>query len=207
MSDPQTQFAELSNAFLALANQKLTSDNHTQVSMALLAAAARFNAHVVAAARRALTEDPSAIVERLSARMHALAESERFEEAAETRNRLSSLLRGLDRLQRLTPLARSPQVIAAARQALLISSAGVTMKFSSSAYSIACGMIMRRKAMEAVIAAASSSARICGETRETRPVMRICSPRRSATTAPSMESQRKRREASSSDQTSGAWKT
>ncbi len=75
-------------------------------------------AHVVAAARRALTEDPSAIVERLSARMHALAESERFEEAAETRNRLSSLLRGLDRLQRLTPLARSPQVIAAARHPL-----------------------------------------------------------------------------------------
>lgn len=50
MSDPQIQFAELSNAFLALANQKLTQDNHTQVSMALLAAAARFNAHVVAAA-------------------------------------------------------------------------------------------------------------------------------------------------------------
>ena len=64
MSDPQTQFAELSNAFLALANQKLTADNHTQVSMALLAAAARFNAHVVAAAcgnaERARIEAPKA---------------------------------------------------------------------------------------------------------------------------------------------------
>ena len=64
MSDPQTQFAELSNAFIALANQKLTSDNHTQVSMALLAAAARFNAHVVAAAcgsaDRARAEAPKA---------------------------------------------------------------------------------------------------------------------------------------------------
>lgn len=50
MSDAHTQFAELSNAFLALANQKMTADNQTQVAMALLAATARFNAHVVATA-------------------------------------------------------------------------------------------------------------------------------------------------------------
>ena len=37
--------------------------------------------------------------------------------------------------------------------------------------------------------------------------MRMCSPRRNATTAPSMASQRNRIEASSSDQTSGWWKT
>ncbi|MEY9398894.1 hypothetical protein ABIF79_005269 [Bradyrhizobium japonicum] len=37
--------------------------------------------------------------------------------------------------------------------------------------------------------------------------MRMCSPRRSAITAPSIESQRNRIEASSSDQISGLWKT
>lgn len=73
---------------------------------------------VAAAARHALSEDPTAIVEHLSTRMRALAASERFEEAAEARDRLSSLLRGLDRLQRITPLARSPQVIAALRHPL-----------------------------------------------------------------------------------------
>ena len=35
--------------------------------------------------------------------------------------------------------------------------------------------------------------------------MRMCSPRRNATTAPSIASQRNRMEASSSDQISGAW--
>lgn len=64
MSDSQTQFAELSNAFLKLANQQLTADNQTQVAMALLAASARFNAHVVAtacgSAELARTEAPKA---------------------------------------------------------------------------------------------------------------------------------------------------
>ena len=40
-----------------------------------------------------------------------------------------------------------------------------------------------------------------------KAVMRMCSPRRNATTAPSMASHRNRIEASSSDQTRGSWKT
>lgn len=73
---------------------------------------------VAAAARRALTEDPAAVVDHLRARMRDLARDERFEEAGETRDRLSALLTGLARLQRIAPLAASPQVVAARRHAL-----------------------------------------------------------------------------------------
>ncbi len=48
MTDPQTEIAELANAFIHLANARLTESNHTQVAMALLAASARFNAYIVA---------------------------------------------------------------------------------------------------------------------------------------------------------------
>ena len=50
MSETQTEFAELANAFITMANERLTSTNHTQVAMALLAASARFNAYIVTAA-------------------------------------------------------------------------------------------------------------------------------------------------------------
>ena len=64
MSDEREQFAALTNAFIAQANQQLTSTNHTQVAMALLAAAARFNAYIVTAAsgtpERAREEAPRA---------------------------------------------------------------------------------------------------------------------------------------------------
>lgn len=63
-----------------------------------------------------------------------------------------------------------------------------------------------RKATEAVMAKVSNSARVSGRSRATKAVMRMCSPRRSATTAPSIDSHRNRIEASSSDHTSGAWK-
>ncbi len=96
-----------------------------------------------------------------------------------------------------------PTGMAAARQALLSSSAGVTMKCSSCAYSMAGARISARKASEAASAAVSSCARRAGPTLLTKAVMRMCSPRRSATTAPSMDSHRNRMDASSSDQTSG----
>ncbi|MCY1223063.1 hypothetical protein D9M72_351720 [compost metagenome] len=64
-----------------------------------------------------------------------------------------------------------------------------------------------RNAIDAAIANASSMARVEGVTFCSSAVMRMCSPRRSATTAPSIESQRKRIDASSSDHTSGAWNT
>ncbi|MDQ3040414.1 MAG: DUF3144 domain-containing protein [Pseudomonadota bacterium] len=50
MSETETEFAELANAFITMANERLTSTNHTQVAMALLAASARFNAYIVTAA-------------------------------------------------------------------------------------------------------------------------------------------------------------
>ncbi|MNV97711.1 hypothetical protein D3C71_1928690 [compost metagenome] len=68
-------------------------------------------------------------------------------------------------------------------------------------------MTMIRNASEAVMASASSRPRVCGLTLLTSAVMRMCSPRRRATTAPSIDSQRKKIEASSSDQTSGACST
>lgn len=47
MTDHQTEIAELANAFIHLANARLTDDNHSQVAMGLLAASARFNAYIV----------------------------------------------------------------------------------------------------------------------------------------------------------------
>lgn len=70
-------------------------------------------ARVAEAVRRAIREDPVHVVETLRARMRELARDERFEEAGEVRDRLTSLLKGVARLQRLAPLAVSPQVVAA----------------------------------------------------------------------------------------------
>jgi hypothetical protein len=64
-----------------------------------------------------------------------------------------------------------------------------------------------RKAIDAAMASASSMARAEGSPFADSAVMRMCSPRRSATTAPSIDSHRNRIEASSSDHTSGAWNT
>src|SRR5947207_5777442 len=49
----------------------------------------------VRAARRALTTEPAVALGPLEARMHRLAEEERFEEAAATRDRLAALARAL----------------------------------------------------------------------------------------------------------------
>ena len=99
-----------------------------------------------------------------------------------------------------------PTGSAAARQAFVISSAGVVMKVSSAANSKAGSMTSSRKARAAAIATTSRKARTEGETLPTRAVMRMCSPRWKATTAPSMASQRNSIEASSSDHTIGWWK-
>lgn len=48
MTNPQAEIAELANAFIHMANARLTESNHTQVAMGLLAASARFNAYIVA---------------------------------------------------------------------------------------------------------------------------------------------------------------
>ncbi|MFZ1485339.1 UvrB/UvrC motif-containing protein, partial [Nostocoides sp.] len=73
---------------------------------------------VVASARAALTGDPAAVISPLEARMQELARAERFEDAACLRDRLTTLLRGLTRSQRIAPLAGAPEIIAARRSRL-----------------------------------------------------------------------------------------
>ena len=64
-----------------------------------------------------------------------------------------------------------------------------------------------RKASGAAIASTSKNARTCGRTIPTKAVMRMCSPRWKAVTAPSIASHRKRIPASSSVQMIGFWNT
>ncbi len=92
---------------------------------------------------------------------------------------------------------------AAARHEFAISSAGVVMKASSCANSTAGPITSKRNASGAAIATTSRNARTPGDAMPTSAVMRMCSPRRNATTAPSIASHRNRMDASSSDQTSG----
>ncbi|RZS38896.1 DNA polymerase-3 subunit epsilon [Herbihabitans rhizosphaerae] len=55
-------------------------------------------------------QDP---LRRLEKRLATLAEAERFEQARDARDRLAALIRALDRTQRLTALARIPELVAA----------------------------------------------------------------------------------------------
>lgn len=72
-------------------------------------------AGIVLAAREAMRSDPAAVVGPLHTRMRELAREERFEEAGVVRDRLSAFIGGATRLQRLGPLAASPQIVAASR--------------------------------------------------------------------------------------------
>ena len=69
-------------------------------------------------------------------------------------------------------------------------------------------MISARNASDAASAKrVEQRAARAGATPLTNAVMRMCSPRRSAITAPSIDSHRNRIDASSSDHTSGLWNT
>src|SRR5205823_3296399 len=57
-----------------------------------------------------LTRDPALLLEPLERRMQALADAERFEEAAETRDRATALARALHRQRRLDGLRRAGRV-------------------------------------------------------------------------------------------------
>jgi DNA polymerase-3 subunit epsilon len=72
-------------------------------------------AQIVLAARGAIGSDPVVVIDALRARMGELAGEERFEEAGVVRDRLIAFLDGAARLQRLGPMASSPQIVAAAR--------------------------------------------------------------------------------------------
>jgi len=105
------------------------------------------------------------------------------------------------------PISAIPIGIAISRHRLEISSAGVVMSPSSAACCHAGHNTMARNARHAQVATASINARLPGDRRATTAVMRMCSPRRSATTEPNIASQRNSMEASSSDQTSGSCNT
>ena len=66
--------------------------------------------------RAALVGGPDEVVSSLSGRMAALAQDERFEEAASWRDRLAAFLRGVARTQRLRALTRCAEVVAARRE-------------------------------------------------------------------------------------------
>ncbi|GAB4007789.1 DEDD exonuclease domain-containing protein [Nocardioides ultimimeridianus] len=72
-------------------------------------------AAVVRQLRDAVLEAPDDVVELINAKMAALADEERFEEAKVHRDRLASFVRAAARTQRLTSLTRCPEVIATRR--------------------------------------------------------------------------------------------
>ena len=68
-------------------------------------------AALVATVRRGLLEDPSLLLGPLEAKMHALAAEERFEEAADMRDRAAALSGALKRQQRFDTLRRAGRVV------------------------------------------------------------------------------------------------
>ena len=71
-----------------------------------------YSSHVLTT-RISLHHDATSILNSINQRMKELAHQERFEEAAELRNRLSSFIRGTARGQRIRSLTRVPHLIAA----------------------------------------------------------------------------------------------
>jgi DNA polymerase-3 subunit epsilon len=70
-------------------------------------------AAIVARAQLALGSDPAEVVDALTARMDVLAGQERYEEAAAWRDRLNSLLRGIDAATTSDVLGQTHQIVAA----------------------------------------------------------------------------------------------
>ena len=62
---------------------------------------------------RAVLADPQAVVDRLTGRLAALAGTERYEDAAAARDRLTAFVRTAARGQRMRALTRVPQLVAA----------------------------------------------------------------------------------------------
>jgi DNA polymerase-3 subunit epsilon len=67
--------------------------------------------------RTAIHGDPEQVVDALMARIEALSDKQRYEEATVIRSRLIALLRATVRMQRLTALTRLPEMVAARRDA------------------------------------------------------------------------------------------
>ena len=73
-------------------------------------------AAVVRQLRDALLQRPDDVVDVVNAKMSALADQERFEEAGVHRDRLAAFVRAAARTQRLTSLTRCAEVVAARRE-------------------------------------------------------------------------------------------
>lgn len=71
---------------------------------------------VVHAARSALTGDFAPVVEVVMSRVRHLAQQQRYEEAAVERDRLTALIRGVDRAQQVAALTRCREVVAARQE-------------------------------------------------------------------------------------------
>ncbi|SDQ06889.1 DEDD exonuclease domain-containing protein [Actinopolyspora saharensis] len=71
-----------------------------------------YESHVVPV-REVLTGEGDSVLHRLRSEIDRLAADQRFEDAAEHRDRLAGLVRTLDRGQRLSALARIPELVAA----------------------------------------------------------------------------------------------
>ena len=68
---------------------------------------------ITSTANQYLSTDSSEVIDRHESKMNELALAERFEEAAEVRNRLSAFIRGTARAQRIRALTRVPEIITA----------------------------------------------------------------------------------------------
>ncbi len=106
----------------------------------------------------------------------------------------------------MTSIRAKPAGSAAARHELAMPSDGISTNASSLANSHAGSSISDTKASPPTIATTCSTAAVRGRHIPTTAVIRMCSARRSAITAPSMASQMNSMPASSSVQTSGRWK-
>jgi len=71
-------------------------------------------------ARRGLGEDPSLLCDPLEARMRRLADAERFEEAAATRDRLATLAQALQRRRAMDSLRRAARIVLEADDGRLV---------------------------------------------------------------------------------------
>ncbi|RHA40294.1 DEDD exonuclease domain-containing protein [Cellulomonas rhizosphaerae] len=72
-------------------------------------------AEVVSRVRAAMLADPAPVVAAHAARLEALVDQQRYEEATTVRDRLGAYLRGAARAQRMDPLARCSELVAAGR--------------------------------------------------------------------------------------------
>ena len=107
------------------------------------------------------------------------------------------------RSRQLASISSTPTGIAPARTMFDSPSAGVSMKYSSAAYSAASGSSTARNTAGTTSASTSAYSAARGERWLTTAVSRMCCMRCSATTEPSMASHRNRIEASSSLHTKG----